>query len=104
MSALVTLRHSIRVKGGILFPKGEPVEVTPFPGNAMLCEIQAHGMRKRVHYVRVFQGPSRGVIATWVTRNICKSVLGEACQPGGFDRSGFPCWSLVYGMQSLRGV
>jgi hypothetical protein len=102
--AMVTLRHAVRVQGGVLFPKGEAVQVKPVPGSAIVCEIFARGMTKRVHYVRVFQGPTRNLICAWIARNVCKSVIGEAVQPGGFDRSGFPCWSLVYQMQLSRGI
>ncbi len=102
MSAMIILKNQIKLKGGILFEKGEAVEISHVTVNPMICEIKARGISHRVHYSRLFTGPGRNLICAWIARNACKSVLGEDCQPGGMDRAGFPCWSLVYGMQTVR--
>ena len=96
---MILLPKPVRVKGATFFPKGTPVDIEPLASSPMICEIRAKGMTHRVHYLRLFSGPTRGLICAWITRDCCKSVMGEHVKPGGFDLNGFPCWSKVYGMQ-----
>ena len=97
---LITLKKAVKSHptGGILFRPGELVELTPVKGCAAVGELRARSIIKRVHYNRLFNPPSRNLVCAWIVRNACRSVAGEHVSPGGYDRNGFPCWSLVYGM------
>ena len=98
-SVMIRLVRSVKLKNGVLYPKEYPVNVSAVQGCPMICELEVKGFIQRVHYTRIFSGPSRNLVCAWIVKGFAKSVIGEVCQPGGYDRHGFPCWSKVYGMQ-----
>ena len=101
---MINLAESVRLLGGVLFKKGEAVYIKPIPGQAKTCKVETRGIVRSVAYVRVFKGPGRNLVCAWLSRGYCRSVTGNPCQPGGHDLEGWPCWSLVYGMQQMRGI
>lgn len=92
------LSRSLKLSDTLIVVPGYVVQIKPVENHPQIFEVSARGLSKQVHYLKLFNNPSREEVCQWIARDECISVLSYPCQPGGSDSYGFPCWSKVLGM------
>jgi len=95
------LTKDIKLKSGVVLPKGLQVGVTPYKNGTVPTVLALvtlpDGDSKILRYQSIYTPPSVKTLEKWEEMGYSKTPLGKKTEPDGTDEDDFPSWLLILG-------